>query len=63
VLRERLWVRDVAALPGGDVAVGATLMRFTTAPDEPARRRSRARGARVDRRILAQTDAWERQRA
>ena len=61
VLRERLWVRDVAAMPRGDVAVGATLMRFTTSPDEPLDGVP-AREVRVSiAGILAQTDAWERQ--
>jgi len=61
VLRERLWVRDVAARPATDVAVGATLMRFTTSPDEPLDGVP-AREVRVSiAGILAQTDAWERQ--
>ena len=63
VLRERLWLREVAAAPGNEVAVGATLMRFTTAPDEPLDG-APAREARVSiAGILAQTEAWERQRA
>jgi len=63
VLRERLWVREVAVAPATEVAVGATLVRFTTAPDEP-HDGPPAREARVSiAGILAQTEAWERQRA
>jgi len=63
VLRERLWVREVAAIPATDAAVGATLMRFTSTPDEPLDG-APAREARVSiAGILAQTEAWERQRA
>jgi hypothetical protein len=63
VLRERLWVREVGVAPATEVAVGATLVRFTTAPDEPLAGPA-AREARVSiAGILAQTEAWERQRA
>jgi hypothetical protein len=63
VLRERAWVRDVAAAPATDAAVGATLMRLTTSPDE-ALDGAPAREARVSiAGILAQTEVWERQRA
>ena len=62
VLRERLWVRDVAAVPASEVVVGATLMRFTTTPDETLDGAS-AREVRVSiAGILAQVEAWEQQR-
>ena len=63
VLRERVWVREVAVAPGAEVAVGATLLRLTTTPDEridgPAEREARVSIAG----ILAQPEAWERARA
>jgi hypothetical protein len=50
VLRERLWVRDVGAAPSSDLAVGAHADAVHHDARRAARRRTRARGARVDRR-------------
>jgi hypothetical protein len=61
-LRERVWLRELDAAPGAEIAVGASLARFSTDPDESLAGPP-ARGVRVTiAGIVDPSDWWGGQR-